>query len=176
MVSMANRDEGLYAGLLIMRRLSAVCLLLVATFLVAGRLAPVDAQSLEEYRLGSGDRLGILVFGHADVSGEFQIDGLGRISMPLLGQVDANGKTVAQLQEIITQMLNVDFIVDPRVSIEVLNYRPFFIYGQVNNPGSYPYISGMTVRQAVVLSGGFTKRAREERVIVIRYDENNQQM
>ena len=77
-----------------------------------------DAQSLEEYRLGSGDRLGILVFGHADVSGVFQIDGLGRISMPLLGQVDANGKTVAQLQEIITQMLNVDFIVDPRVSIE----------------------------------------------------------
>lgn len=172
----ATRIGGRYAAKPIVQRLAVACLLLVTAFLVAARSAPVDAQSLEEYRLGSGDRLGILVFGHADVSGEFQIDGLGRISMPLLGQVDANGKTVAELQDLVTQMLDANFIVNPRVSIEVLNYRPFFIYGQVNKPGSYPYVSGMTVRQAVVLSGGFTKRAREEPVIVIRYDENSQQM
>ena len=172
----ARCDGERYAAKPILRRLAVVCLVLVAALVVAARAAPVDAQSLEEYRLGSGDRLGILIFGHADISGEFQIDGLGRISMPLLGQVDANGKTVAELQNLITQMLDADFIVNPRVSIEVLNYRPFFIYGQVNKPGSYPFVSGMTVRQAIVLSGGFTKRAREEPVIVIRHDENGQQL
>ncbi len=176
MVTTAIRDGRRYPTMPVLRRFAAVCLLLVTAILVAGRSAPVDAQSLEEYRLGSGDRLGILIFGHADISGEFQIDGLGRISMPLLGQVDANGKTVAELQDLVTQMLDADFIVNPRVSIEVLNYRPFFIYGQVNKPGSYPFVSGMTVRQAVVLSGGFTKRAREAPVIVIRHDENGQQM
>lgn len=151
-------------------------MVVLAAFLVTVlRSTTVTAQSLEEYRLGSGDRLGILVFGHPDVSGEFQIDGLGRISMPLLGQVDAKDITVLELQESITRILDADFIVDPRVNIEVLNYRPFFIYGQVNKPGSYPYVSGMTVRQAVVLSGGFTKRALEEPVIIIRYDEQDLQ-
>ncbi|HXV23427.1 MAG TPA: polysaccharide biosynthesis/export family protein [Alphaproteobacteria bacterium] len=123
-----------------------------------------DAQ----YRLNQGDKLNIVVFGQPDVSGEFQIDGAGNITMPLLGQVAAANRTVAQLQHEITAALDRDYIVDPHVSIEVLNFRPFYILGQVNAPGSYPYTAGMDVRQAVALAGGFTRRARTSTVTVIR--------
>jgi polysaccharide export outer membrane protein len=121
-----------------------------------------------QYRLSAGDKLNIIVFGQEDVSGEFQIDGGGNITMPLLGQVAAANRTVTQLQTEITAALDKDYIVNPRVSIEVLNYRPFYILGQVNTPGSYPYVSGMDVRQAIAIAGGFTRRARTSTVKVIR--------
>lgn len=126
------------------------------------------AATDSQYRLSAGDKLSIIVFGQEDVSGEFQIDGGGNITMPLLGQVAAANRTVTQLQSEITAALDKDYIVNPRVSIEVLNYRPFYILGQVNTPGSYPYVSGMDVRQAIAIAGGFTRRARTSTVKVIR--------
>lgn len=132
--------------------------------------APAAAQiaGLEDYRLGPGDRLKVTVFGHPQESGEFEIDGSGNLAYPLLGRVPASGKTLPELQDFIRTELNEKFIVDPRVSIEVLNYRPFYIYGEVNRAGSYPYVSGLTVRRAVAIAGGFTRRARREPVTVIR--------
>jgi protein involved in polysaccharide export with SLBB domain len=121
-----------------------------------------------QYRISPGDKLNIIVFGQEDVSGEFQVDGTGNITMPLLGQMAAAGRSVTQLQSEITAALDKDYIVNPRVSIEVLNYRPFYILGQVNSPGSYPYVSGMDVRQAIAIAGGFTRRARTSSVKVIR--------
>ena len=129
--------------------------------------APGSATDAQ-YRLSVGDKLHILVFGQDDVSGEFQIDGAGNITMPLLGQVHAASRTLTQLQANITTALDRDYIVNPKVSIEVLNYRPFYILGQVASPGSYPYVSGMDVRQAVAIAGGFTPRARTSTVTVIR--------
>jgi polysaccharide export outer membrane protein len=129
------------------------------------------AQGLQEYRLGPGDRISLKVFGNDDLSGEFEVDSLGRVSLPLLGLVEANNKTVAELQAEITDGLDKDYIVNPRLTIQVTNYRPFFILGQVNKPGSYPYIAGMTVRQAVAVAGGFTRRAREEPAIVIHAND-----
>ena len=136
--------------------------------------APASAQVQQEYRIGPGDRLDVTVFGHADLSGEVQVDGSGRISMPLLGQVEANDKTITELQVDITVALDRDFIINPRISIEVVNYRPFFILGQVNKPGSYPYIEGMSVRMAVALAGGYTRRAREDPVVIIRANDPEQ--
>ena len=127
-----------------------------------------DPSGLQEYRLGPGDRLSVVVFGQDDLSGELAVDGQGRISMPLLGQVQAQNKTVNELQQILTDMLAVDYLIDPRISVDVTNYRPFYIYGQVNKPGSYPYVSGITVRQAVALAGGYTRRASEEPVSITR--------
>ena len=126
------------------------------------------AATDSQYRLSAGDKLNIIVFGQEDVSGEFQVDGTGNITMPLLGQVAAANRTVTQLQSEITAALDKDYIVNPRVSIEVLNFRPFYILGQVNTPGSYPYVSGMDVRQAIAIAGGFTPRARTSTVKVIR--------
>jgi len=120
------------------------------------------------YRLSPGDRLNIVVFGHDDISGEFHIDGAGKIALPLLGQLPAAGRTLEQLQAEMTTALDRDFIVNPRVSIDVLNFRPFFILGQVTSPGRYPYASGMDVRQAVAVAGGFTRRARTSTMVIIR--------
>lgn len=127
---------------------------------------------LEAYRLGPGDKLKITIFGHPQESGNFEIDGLGYLAYPLLGRVPARDKTVAQLTEYLKVELNRTFIVDPRVSVEVLNYRPFYIYGEVNRAGSYPYVSGLTVRRAVAIAGGFTRRAREAPVTLVREDRS----
>ena len=132
------------------------------------------AQVLQEYRIGPGDRLNITVFGHNDLSGEVQVDGSGRISLPLIGQIMANSRTVTELQEEVTATLDKDYIFNPRVSVEVINYRPFYILGQVNRPGSYAYIEGMTVRMAVAIAGGFTRRADEDVIIIIRANDSEQ--
>jgi polysaccharide export outer membrane protein len=127
-----------------------------------------ERPNLDAYRLGPGDKLKVTVFGHPQESGQFEIDGLGIIAYPLLGRVEAKGRTAAELQELLRGELNRKFIVDPRVSVEVLNYRPFYIYGEVNRAGSYPYVSGLTVRRAVAIAGGFTRRARHAPVTLVR--------
>ena len=149
--------------------------LAVALIVVFWAIAPAAlGQVQQEYRIGPGDKLNITVFGHADLSGEVLVDGSGRVSLPLLGQIDANDKTITELQADITVALDRDFIINPRISIEVVNYRPFFILGQVNKPGSYPYIEGMSVRMAVALAGGYTRRAREDPVVIIRANDPEQ--
>ncbi len=121
-----------------------------------------------DYYLGPGDKVKINVFNNPDISGEAVLDSGGDIAMPLLGQVGAQNLTVTQLQTKITDLLNKQYLVDPKVSVEVLNYRPFFILGEVGRPGSYPYIAGVTVRQAVAIGGGYTRRARTSSVSIVR--------
>lgn len=133
----------------------------------SSRAAPASGVP-EEYRLGPGDKLKIVVFGHPDVSGEFVIDGTGNVAMPLVGQFKAGALNVTEMQDSLQKTLNDKYIVNPRVSIEVLNYRPFFILGEVNRPGSYPYVAGIDVTQAVALGGGYTRRAKTSSVRITR--------
>lgn len=138
---------------------------------VGGAVADEQAQVAmqpPEYHAGTGDRLRVTVFGHEDLSGEFQVDGTGYISMPLLGNVKAGDRTAQELAHAIESKLKPDYLKNPRVSVEVLNYRPFYILGEVNNPGSYPYVNGMTVLNAIALGGGRTYRGKENRVYIIR--------
>ena len=124
-----------------------------------------------EYKTGSGDRLRITVFGHPDLSGEFQVDGSGNISVPLVGNVAAGNRSVQDIEAAVIDKLRPDYLKNPQVSVEVVNYRPFYILGEVNNPGSYPYVNGMTVVNAIALSGGYTYRAREGKVLITRADD-----
>lgn len=126
------------------------------------------------YRLGPGDRVKVIVFGHDDLSGEFAIDGAGRLSLPLIREVTAAGLSAADLELVIAEKLKPDYVKNPRVSVEVLTYRPFYIIGEVKNPGSYPYVSGMTVVNAVALAGGFTYRANDRKVTIIRGSDDEQ--
>ena len=142
--------------------------ILVAALALAPASAPAYAQGLDAYRLGPGDRLKVSVFGHPDESGEFEIDGSGNVAYPLLGRVSAEGRTLTEIQEYIRIELDRNFIVNPRVSVEIVNYRPFYIYGEVQRAGSYPFVAGLTVRRAVAIAGGFTRRARHAPVMVIR--------
>lgn len=130
--------------------------------------AAARAGQLDEYRLGPGDKLAIRVFGQQDLSGDFEISPTGQLSMPLLGQVEAANQTLADVQRTIVSKLADKYLVNPQVAIQVVNYRPFYILGQVNKPGAYPYQAGLNVRQAVAIAGGFTRRAREDAVNIIR--------
>ena len=121
-----------------------------------------------EYTLGAGDRISVTVFRHDDLSGEFQVDSAGRLTLPLIGQIQALGMTASQVERAITERLRPDYLKNPDVSVQVLNYRPFFIIGEVKSPGSYAYIAGMTVVQAVALAGGYTYRAKEDLVLIQR--------
>jgi polysaccharide export outer membrane protein len=128
---------------------------------------PALAQAVE-YRLGAQDRVMVTVFGEAELSGELQVDGTGRIAMPLVGDIEVGGLTVREAEAAIANRLQPDFLKNPRVGVQVTNYRPFYILGEIKQPGSYPYVSGMTVVQAVALAGGFTYRARQNRLYILR--------
>lgn len=136
--------------------------------------APAQATSVEAYQLGAGDEVRVTVFGEDDLSGLFVVDGSGVISMPLIGEVQAIGRTVRQLETNITGALAGKYLKDPRVSAEVTNYRPFYILGEINNPGEYPYTSGLTVMRAVASAGGFTYRANKKQVYIKRLEASSE--
>lgn len=155
------------------RLLLGLLVFALCAFAAAGSSLAQSAIT-ENYQLASGDVLKINVFGHEDVSGDYEIDGTGQITFPLLGPLRAEGQTLEQLRTRIQQDLNRDYLVDPRVSVEVLNYRPIFILGQVTTPGSYAYAVGMTVRHAVALAGGYTRRASTDDMKLIRIENGVQ--
>ncbi|SMF21272.1 polysaccharide export outer membrane protein [Tistlia consotensis] len=149
-----------------------LCAVLLALALLPGRgsaqsSGPAGAPQAV-YRLDTGDKLRVTVFDEEDLSGEFEVNSTGVISLPLIGEVKAEGRTLSELEQAIVAKLLNGYLKNPRVSIEVLNYRPFYILGEVNNPGSYPYVSGMTVLNAVALAGGYTYRARKDRILIQR--------
>ncbi len=119
------------------------------------------ASEHEPYTLSSGDRLRIIVFGQDNLSNVYAVDSVGRISMPLIGSVDAKGHTTQQLERQIEAKLRSGFIREPKVSVEVELYRPFFILGEVNQSGQYAFVNGATVQTAVAIAGGFTPRGAQ---------------
>jgi len=120
------------------------------------------------YRLGAGDRIKISVFNQEDLTGEYSLDGKARFSMPLIGTVDAGGLTASELEIVLTRRLKPDYLVNPRVYVQVLNYRPYYLIGEVNRTGAFPYVAGMTYLKAIAIAGGFSYRAKRDVVYVIR--------
>lgn len=124
------------------------------------------------YRLDVGDKVRVIVFGEPDLSSPedegFEVNSAGYISLPLIGQVKAKGLTVEELERAIEGKLKDGYLKNPRVSVEVLNYRPFYILGEVNEPGSYPYVNGLTIKQAAAIAGGFTYRADKGDIYIER--------
>lgn len=127
--------------------------------------APVAA-----YTLGPGDKLRITVLGHEQLSGPFEVDSAGRIAMPLIARIDAAGLTLAQLENDITKKLAERYIAEPRVSIDLVKSRPFCIFGEVNNPGCFDYVYGMTAAKAIAYAGGYTYRALQNELVVTGED------
>ncbi|QGZ93380.1 polysaccharide biosynthesis/export family protein [Terricaulis silvestris] len=131
----------------------------------------LQQPSLAEYRLGPSDRLRISVFGEPDLTGEFVVSAGGMVSYPLIGDHPATGKTVAEFSESLRTALT-RYVLQPNISVEVMNYRPFFILGEVRTPGTYPYSAGLTVMSAVATAGGFGYRADTSRVFIKHPDES----
>jgi len=123
------------------------------------------------YRLDAGDKLRVVVFGQDGLSNSYAIDAGGSITMPLIGAVPARGRTPAALAAEITAKLRNGFIRDPSVAVEIESYRPFFILGEVAAPGQYPYVPNMSVETAVAIAGGFSPRAKRDRVTLTHNDD-----
>ncbi len=128
--------------------------------------APQTPEQL--YRLDSGDRLRVVVFGQENLSRTYSVDGSGFISMPLIGAVKAQASTTFELEDKIAAKLRSKYVKDPKVTVEVAVYRPFFILGEVRRPGQFPYVNGMTLQTAVAIAGGYTERAREKKFKLTR--------
>ncbi len=128
-------------------------------------LAEASAQS--GYKLGAGDKLKVTVFGEEDASGEYEVDSTGAISARLLGRLAVKGLTLAEVEQLLfDQYRSRGYFKNPRISIELTNLRPFYILGEVEKRGSYPYVSGLTVAQAVAIANGYTYRASRSRITI----------
>ena len=177
-------------GRSILNRLVVSCGLFVAVFALAAcesdptpivketaanggslHLGPTSGRDAD-YRLGANDRVRIIVFGQPTLTGEYTLDGNGVLAFPLIGNVDANGQSPNQLQKAIASKLDPDYLQNPSVSAEVITRRPFYVIGEVQKPGNYPYVTDMTVLNAVAMAGGYTYRARQNNLYVKRLDAN----
>ncbi|MEJ1161285.1 polysaccharide biosynthesis/export family protein [Prosthecomicrobium sp. N25] len=122
----------------------------------------------EPYRLDAGDRVRITVFDQPGLTSSYTVEQSGHISFPLVGGVPARGKTGPDLEQDIAQRLRQGYLRHPDVSVEVEQYRPFFVMGEVRNAGQYPYVPGMTAQNAIAIAGGFTARGQQDAVDITR--------
>lgn len=127
-----------------------------------------NATSATAYRLGSGDKVSVNVFGESELSGEFLVGDDGQVDLPLIGAVQATRQTVNEFQTAVVARYSQGYLKDPKISVSVLNYRPFFITGEVGKGGEYPYKAGLTIQDAVAIAGGYTYRANTGKAFVRR--------
>ena len=147
---------------------SLIFLLFTMTFTAGSSFA----QS--SYSLGSGDLISIVVFDEEELTMEVRV-AKTPMSYPFLGQVPLDGRNLAEVEHQITTGLKGDYLIEPRVSISVIEYRPFFITGEVEEPGGYPFQPGLTLRKAITLGGGFTERASRTKMFITRGGEGSEQ-
>ena len=134
-----------------------------------GAYAPAGLTNYDTpYQLDAGDRLRIQVFGQEGLTNSYIVDAAGCISMSLVGSVSARGLTTAELARAISARLRNGYVRNPHVSVEVEAYRPFFILGEVNAPGQYPYVPNMSVEAAIAIAGGYAPRASKTDIILSR--------
>lgn len=143
----------------------ALATVMIASILLAGCAAPgayrpelFAATMYEPYTLAAGDRLRVIVFGQDSLSNTYSVDGAGRIAMPLIGSVPVQGLDAPTVEREIASRLRNGYIREPRISVEVEAFRPFFVLGEVTNAGQYPFVDGMTVQTAIAIAGGFGPR------------------
>jgi len=131
--------------------------------------APVAGQGLSTYRLAAGDVISVRVFNEPEFTQErVRLTDAGTMSFPILGELQVLGRTVGEIEAMITQRLRGRILVNPQVTVLMEQYRPFFINGMVERPGAYPFVPGLNVRKAASIAGGFRERASMNRIFVVR--------
>jgi polysaccharide export outer membrane protein len=148
--------------------------IIAALLLVAACAAPPPSRVAApetEYRLGPGDRVHVDVFGEPDMSGDYDVDSVGMLPLKLIGRIEARGQTGHDLDLVIERRLADGYLQNPHVSVSVIAYRPFYVLGEVQKPGPYPYVVGMTVAHAVAIAGGYTYRASKSSITVQHFDD-----
>lgn len=120
------------------------------------------------YRIGVGDKLKLSVFGEENLSGQFEVSGAGTVSVPLIGETPARGKSIEEFRAAIAARLSDGYLKNPKVSVEILNYRPIYVHGEVKNGGEFQYKNGLSLRDAVAMAGGYTYRADQSYLYIGR--------
>lgn len=133
------------------------------------------ANDSQNYILGAGDKIEIKVFGQPDLDVTSLLGNSGEINYPFLGKVKLVGLSVSQVEQTISKGLQPDYLVNPNVYAQVIEYRPFYIHGEVKEPGAYPYQPAMTVNQAIALAGGLTERASVDKIFIFKEQTKQQQ-
>ena len=131
---------------------------------------PLSLARADEYKLGAGDKVRVVVLADTEFSGEYEVDAAGNISARMVGRMSVIGMTTAQLEAALAQRYrDGGYLRNPRLSVELLSARPFFILGEVTKPGSYSYVAGLNVAQAIAIAGGYTRRASTSRIKIKRF-------
>ncbi len=154
-----------------MRLILAATLLALTAGCGKADLQPVETASDQPYRLGAGDKVRVTTFNEAALTGEFVIDGAGNIQFPLIGNVPAAGKTREALAADLATRIGTEFLRTPRVTVDVAQFRPVYVFGEVEKPGEYPFTERMTAVALVAKAGGFTFRANRKRIFIRREGE-----
>ncbi|MDO6416161.1 polysaccharide biosynthesis/export family protein [Sphingomonas sp. BIUV-7] len=152
----------------------------IAVCAAAAICAPISSEPTKPtplpadtaYRLSGGDRLRVTVFGEPALTGDYSITADGILSFPLIGEIDARGRSIGEVREALRERLGKGYVNDPRVAIEAISYRPYYVLGEVNRPGEYPYAAGLRVDQAIAAAGGFTYRANRGTAFVRSSDDS----
>lgn len=134
-----------------------------------------DGQD-SDYRLNPGDKISVSVFNHEDLSGEVIVDGNGRIFLPLIGQVQASGLTSTELESELVDRYRPDYLVNPKISVQVQMFRPYYMMGEVQSQGPFEFTAGMTYLEAIARAGGYTYRAKKDVVYVVRAGQNSDEV
>jgi protein involved in polysaccharide export with SLBB domain len=143
-------------------------LLIINLFLAACIAGTAYAQDIDtSYHLGPGDSVSIQVFGESDLSRSVKLGEDGRVNYAFVGQIELAGQSLKEVESTITERLLGDYLINPQVSVTMAEYRPFFINGEVESPGSFPYQPGLTVSKAISLAGGMTERASDKKIYMI---------
>lgn len=135
--------------------------------------APTPTLQVDDYKLGQGDKITIQVFDEPDLSIESVVGANGIISYSYLGDIVVGGKSVDEVETTISSLLENGYLVNPSVNVTVTQFRPFFINGEVRNPGSYSYQPGLTLDKAIALAGGLTDRASLRKMYIVRGGKND---
>ena len=139
----------------------------VCVMAIAGSWSFVQAA---DYKLGAGDKVRVVVLADPEFSGEYEVDASGNISVRMIGRMSVLGMTTEALEAAIAERYRSGgYLRNPKLTVELLSARPFFVLGEVVKPGSYPYVAGLTVAQAVAIAGGYTRRASTSRIKVKRF-------
>jgi len=159
--------------------MNKILLLLFLLFLSSAATASaepsVDNGLMSNYELGAGDKILITVFREPDLTMEAKLTDAGTIIFPFLGEMNVKSLTVGKLKDKITQGLSGRYLKDPSVSVTVLEYREFFVNGEVKKPGAFPFLPGLTVQKAISIAGGFTERASQSSVQLEREKDAKRQ-
>jgi polysaccharide export outer membrane protein len=120
------------------------------------------------YRLGIGDKLKIVVFGEENLSGPTEVNAFGNVSLPLIGEVPAKGQSLDEFRASVTRRYGDGFIKNPKITVEITNYRPIYVHGEVKSGGEFAFKNGLKLRDAIAMAGGYTYRADESFVTIVR--------